>query len=67
MAIYSFIVEEQAEPECPWSITEMCKVLEVSRSGFYDWQSRQPSDRELGLDAPGCGMTVAAASTKKAS
>jgi len=25
----------------------MCRVLEVSRQGFYDWQSRAPSDREL--------------------
>lgn len=47
MAIYSFIAEEQADPDCEWSVVEMCKVLEVSRSGFYDWASRPPSDREV--------------------
>src|SRR4051794_8497238 len=25
----------------------MCRVLEVSRSGFYDWQSRPRCEREL--------------------
>ena len=38
MAIYSFIAEEQANKV--WSVAEMCRVLEVSRSGFYDWQGR---------------------------
>lgn len=47
MAIYSFIAEEQADPQCPWSVVEMCRVLEVSRSGFYDWQARPPSTREV--------------------
>jgi len=46
-AMYSFIAEEKATPECSWSISEMCRVLEVSRSGFYDWQDREPSQREL--------------------
>lgn len=46
-AVYTFIAEEQADPECVWSICEMCRVLEVSRSGFYDWQNRGPSAREL--------------------
>lgn len=25
----------------------MCRVLEVSRSGFYDWEERRPSDRQV--------------------
>jgi len=45
MAIYSFIAEEQANQV--WKVAEMCRVLEVSRSGFYDWQNREPSEREL--------------------
>lgn len=47
MAVYSFIAEEQANDECEWSTTEMCQVLEVSRSGYYDWLDREPPAREL--------------------
>lgn len=46
-ALYTFIAEEQADPECDWSVAEMCRTLEVSRSGFYDWLDRAPSQREV--------------------
>ena len=29
-----------------YPVTLMCEVLEVSRSGFYDWQDRAPSLRD---------------------
>ena len=45
--VYTFIAEEQADPACKWPVTEMCRVLDLSRSGFYDWQARGPSAREL--------------------
>jgi transposase InsO family protein len=45
--VYEFIAGEQAEPECPWSISEMCRVLGVSRSGYHDWAGRAPSARAL--------------------
>jgi hypothetical protein len=30
--VYTFIAEEQADPACEWSLIEMRRVLEVSRS-----------------------------------
>jgi len=45
--MYSFIAEEKACFRSRWGVAEMCRTLEVSRQGFYDWESRAPSDREL--------------------
>ena len=47
MALYSFIAEEKADPQLFCSVAELCRVLEVSRSGFHDWERRGPSEREL--------------------
>ena len=45
MAVYRFIAEEKATTGCSWSVAEMCRTLEVSRSGFYDWARRRPCAR----------------------
>jgi transposase InsO family protein len=47
MALYSFIAEEKADTDSRWNVAEMCRWLGVSRSGFYDWEARGPSAREL--------------------
>jgi transposase InsO family protein len=40
---YAFIAEQRA-----WhSIAMLCRVLGVSRSGYYDWRNRKPSRRAL--------------------
>lgn len=41
MARYRFVAEHRTR----WSVEEMCRLLEVSRSGFYGWQRRGPSAR----------------------
>ncbi|MDQ5831800.1 MAG: IS3 family transposase [Actinomycetota bacterium] len=41
MRIFEFVAAKKAEH----SIKTMCRVLEVSRSGFHAWASREPSAR----------------------
>ncbi len=41
--IFAWIEERRTE----WPITLMCRVLEVSRSGYYAWLSRTPSAAEV--------------------
>ncbi len=47
MAVYSYIAEEQANDDNDWSVAEMCRTLEVSRSGFYDWTNRSICERAV--------------------
>ena len=36
---YAWIQEQHAE----FSVTRLCRILEVSRSGYYEWLGRPPS------------------------
>jgi hypothetical protein len=44
---FQFIEEYRDE----FPITRMCKVLEASRSGYYAWRGRPPSEREMANQA----------------
>jgi len=39
---YTFLSEHQRQ----YSVSQMCQVLGISRSGYYAWRRRQPSRRE---------------------
>ena len=38
-SVFGFISEHRTV----WSVLEMCRVLEMSRSGYYRWFKRKPS------------------------
>ena len=40
---FAWIEERKGE----WPVTHLCRVLEVSRSGFYAWLSREPSAADV--------------------
>ncbi len=47
MSVFGFIAAKRAEH----SIKLMCRVLEVSRSGYHAWAAREPSPRALADEA----------------
>ncbi len=44
---FRLISTERAESECPYAVTKMCAWLEVSTSGFYEFESAPASPRQL--------------------
>ena len=37
---YAFIQDKLAQPDNTHRVNVLCKMLEVSKSGYYDWQAR---------------------------
>ena len=53
MRVFKLIDAEKAD----YSISLLCRVLQVSRSGYYDWKDRPPSKRDRENAALTCRIT----------
>ncbi len=42
---FAFVAAEKADPASPFPVTLMCRWLEISTSGFYEWLEALPSAR----------------------
>ncbi len=54
MSTFEFIRAEKAH----YSVSELCKVLEVSRSGYYAWTRMEPSERARHSERLVCEIRV---------
>jgi putative transposase len=57
---FAWIEERKGE----WPVTHLCRVLEVSRSGFYAWRSREPSAAEVRREELAARVTTIHAEAK---
>lgn len=48
---FALIDAEQGQPEPVATVSEMCRTLGVSSSGYYAWRSRGPSEHQKADDA----------------
>lgn len=59
--IFPFIASEKAN----YAVSMMCEYLEVSKSGYYAWETRVPSRRKLEDEALGAEVAAAHLASKR--